>query len=157
MQNTSLRNIETLYDFMKSAGIPLTDDGCFLAYKFVGNDYKDCYSRTIDNSVGSVVKMDRNKVDDDPNRTCSRGLHVGNFEYSGSPSGDRRVVICKVHPKDVVAIPVDYDAAKMRVCEYEVVGEVEKSTKMVSTVATPVNSSFLSSEDYLDDGEYGEY
>jgi len=31
----------------------------------------------------------------------------------------------KVNPKDVVSVPYDYNYSKMRVCEYEVLREVE--------------------------------
>lgn len=30
----------------------------------------------------------------------------------------------KVHPKDVVSVPYDYNGAKMRACRYEVLREV---------------------------------
>jgi hypothetical protein len=34
-------------------------------------------------------------------------------------------MICKVNPADVVAVPSDYNNAKMRVCKYEVINEVD--------------------------------
>jgi hypothetical protein len=68
----------------------------------------------------------RNCVDEDPDRTCSHGLHVCSFDYLPHFShANGHVVVCKVNPADVVAIPRDYNNTKMRVCRYEVVGEYE--------------------------------
>lgn len=125
MQNPSYRAVQGLYSFLEKGGIPLTTDGHFLAYKYVREDYFDCYSGTFDNSVGKIVEMPRNQVDENPERTCSHGLHVCSYEYLPKTTGGSRVVICKINPADVVAIPTDYNDTKMRVCRYEVVGEVE--------------------------------
>ena len=37
---------------------------------------------------------------------------------------DSRVMLVKINPKNVVSIPVDYNLAKGRCCEYEVVDEI---------------------------------
>ena len=127
MQNPSHRAVMELYDFLEAGSIPITENGTFLTYKKIREDWKDIYTGTIDNSIGQVIKMPRNMVDEDSERTCSQGLHVCSYDYLphfGASSGDR-VVICEVNPKDVVAIPKDYNNTKMRVCEYKVVGEVE--------------------------------
>ena len=125
MKNSSNRSIEQLWRFIEHHKLPLTEDGCFLAYKCVKKDFKDKYSGTIDNSIGSVVKMERSKIDDDPTKHCSCGLHVGGLEYSGpkgwySSNGDQCVIV-KVNPKNVVCVPLDHSSSKIRVCEYEVV------------------------------------
>lgn len=127
MRNPSFRAVQDLYPFLEYGKMPITEGGCFLAYKKVRKDYRDIRTGTIDNSVGQVVSMARNSVDEDPNRTCSYGLHVCSFEYLASYSStpDDRVVICKIDPADVVAIPKDYNNTKMRVSRYEVVGELE--------------------------------
>lgn len=44
------------------------------------------------------------------------------LNHYGSSSGTK-IVKVKVHPKDVVSIPVDYNNAKMRTCGYEVIEE----------------------------------
>jgi len=129
MQNPSYRSREALYDFLEHFNAPITEDGCFLAFKRVRSDFKDIHSGTFDNSPGQVVSMPRHKVDDDNNRTCSAGLHVCAEEYLkgfyGSGIGTR-VVVAKVDPKDVVSVPYDYNFSKMRVCHYEVLHEVEQ-------------------------------
>lgn len=124
-QNPSYRVVNSLYDFLEYGKIPITQDGDFVAYKAVASDWKDIYSGTIDNSIGSTPEVPRNEVDEDPEQTCSKGLHVCSFEYLPHFAHvGGHVVVCKVNPKDVVAIPKDYNNTKMRVCRYEVVAEV---------------------------------
>jgi len=122
-QNPSNRALNETYGFLEACNLPITEDGCFLAYKKITSNYLDVYTRTIDNSIGAKPSVPRNQVDEDSERTCSYGLHVASYSYMSSYSGDR-IVICKVNPKDVVAVPKDYNQAKMRVCEYEVISEV---------------------------------
>ncbi len=126
MQNPSYRVVEHLYGFLEYGKNAITEDGDFLAYKAIRADWRDIHSGTMDNSIGQVVSVPRNSVDEDPNRTCSYGLHVCSFEYLPNfAHADGHVVVCKVSPADVVAIPSDYNNTKMRVCRYEVVGEYE--------------------------------
>lgn len=124
MNNPSANSVNELYTFLERRNLPITDDGCFLAYKSVGGNFLDKYSGTIDNSVGTVHRMERNQVDDDKNSHCSHGYHVGALEYSGpggwyNSSGDN-VVVCKVNPADAVSVPTDHSFTKLRVCAYEV-------------------------------------
>lgn len=115
-----------LYLFIESGDFVLTPDGHFLAFKKVRDDYKDIYTGTYDNSVGRTLKMERLDVDPDRSRTCSVGLHFCSYSYLphfGVSSGNR-VVIVKIDPADVVAIPSDYKNAKGRTWRYTVVGEV---------------------------------
>ena len=123
-ENPSSRAVNELYSFLEYGKMPITSDGHFLAYKRIRGNWKDCHSNTIDNSVGRIVEMPRNKVDDDSHRTCSSGLHVCSLEYLKSFWGER-VVACKIHPRDVVSVPVDYNNTKMRVCRYTVVAELD--------------------------------
>ena len=69
--NPSKRASDELLQFLEYGDLPITPDGCFLAYKKVREDYRDCHSGTIDNSVGAFVSMPRNAVQDDPHITCS--------------------------------------------------------------------------------------
>lgn len=130
-RNPSKRSVEQLWPFLQHEGIPLTADGCFLAYKGVRTDFKDVHSGRNDNSVGQILKMPRNQISDDPNHACHAGLHVGAHGYA--TSFGPRVVIVKVDPEHVVCIPHDHSAQKMRVCQYEVVGNSDSKTVMPST------------------------
>lgn len=129
MKNPSKRAVDELFGFMDACSLPVTPDGHFLAYKKVRSDYKDCYSGTIDNSVGNIVEMPRNDVDDDKDRTCSYGLHFCSESYLAHFGGER-IVVLKINPADVVSIPSDYNNAKGRCCKYEVVDELENSGKI---------------------------
>jgi hypothetical protein len=126
MQNPSKRAVTELYGFLEKNNLPITPEGHFLAYKKVRKDFKDIHSGTMDNSVGQILEMARNEVDDDQNRTCSTGLHFCSESYLphfGRDHGDH-VMILKINPADVVSIPNDYNNAKGRACRYEVIGEL---------------------------------
>lgn len=126
MQNPSKRSVDQLYGFLEKNKLPITEDGHFLAFKRVRKDYLDIHSGTIDNSVGQIVEMERNEVNDNPDQTCSQGLHFCSESYLGHfGSADEPVMILKINPADVVSIPSDYNGSKGRCCRYEVVGEVE--------------------------------
>lgn len=135
--NPSDSAIVELFDFMGHKQMPITADGCFLAYKAVDNNYRDLYTNTFDNSVGSVCEMPRADVDSNREKHCSAGLHVGAIDYAkqyggiDDDSGDdeggsgNRLMICKVNPADVISVPTDSRCQKLRACRYEVVSEFE--------------------------------
>ena len=69
--------------------------------------------------VGNPVTMPREECDSDPDRTCSEGLHVGSMEYVNDFGyGDGVILEVLVSPRNVVAVPSDYNNTKMRTCEY---------------------------------------
>jgi len=123
MQNPSKRAVDELYTFLEKGNLPITSDGHFLAYKKVREDYLDVHSGTMDNSVGKIVEMERNMVDDKSENTCSTGLHFCSKDYLQS-FGGAKIMILKINPRDVVSIPADYNATKGRACRYEVIGEL---------------------------------
>jgi hypothetical protein len=135
MANPSFRAVNETYTFLENEGLPITEDGCFLGYKAVRNNYTDKRTGKFDNSVGQVVKMLRNQVDENYHQDCSYGLHVGSLGYveqfagfargqACSENGDRLLIV-KVNPKDVVSVPEYAGHTKMRVCEYVVVDEIK--------------------------------
>jgi hypothetical protein len=128
MGNPSKRAVDELYDFLEAGELPITEDGCFLAFKNVRSDYKDIHSGTFDNSVGKVCEMSRNRVCDNKDQTCSSGLHFCSIAYlpSFSDSGGGKTMILKINPADVVSIPSDYNNTKGRCCRYEVVAEYKE-------------------------------
>lgn len=152
MQNPSYRAVNELYGFLEKNTLPITPDGHFLAYKKVEDTYLDVHSKTVPNKPSylftdeekatmpilggrkkevtvdiennvTVVSMDRNRVNDDKNQTCSEGLHFCSKEYLGSFGGNR-IMILKINPRDVVSIPTDYNHSKGRACRYEVISEL---------------------------------
>jgi len=140
MLNPSKRAVTELYRFLEKGNLPITEDGHFLAYKKVRKDFKDCHTGTLDNSVGKVLEMERNKVDDDQNRTCSSGLHFCSMSYL-SQFGGERTMILKINPRDVVSIPTDYNDSKGRTCRYEVVGELGVKPEEAFTAAVQENAN----------------
>jgi hypothetical protein len=149
-KNPSYRAVQELYSFLTHKYLPITEDGHFLAYKAVNNNFLDKHTKTIDNSVGQVVSMPRYRVDDNCNQGCGAGLHVGAIEYVRyyGGSGDR-VVICKVNPADVVSVPLDSEQQKVRCCRYEVVAEYEG--EILEAVKDFDNKSDEEYEEYDDD------
>ena len=127
--NPSKSSQDDLLLFCVANGFMITDDGAILAYKSVRGDYMDLHSGTIRNAVGDKVSMERNDVDDNRNVTCSDGLHFAAYGYASTWAGpidgvDRKLMLMKVHPRDVVSIPIDYNNQKGRCCYYEVVDEI---------------------------------
>jgi hypothetical protein len=129
MLNPSYRSRECLYNFLEQFDAPITPEGNFIAFKRISKNWKDIHSGKFDNSIGTVVQMDRAKVDDDPQHTCSSGLHICADKYLQhfADAEHSRTVVVEVIPAHVVAVPYDYDFAKMRVCEYKVLAEIEPS------------------------------
>jgi hypothetical protein len=124
--NPSERAKQELYAFLDKNNHPITKSGNFIGYKKVRDDFKDVHTGTFDNSPGLIVEMPREAVDDNPNQTCSRGLHLANWEYASNFYVGGKMLECEVDPADVVAVPVDYNQAKMRVCKYKVIGIVDQ-------------------------------
>lgn len=142
MKNPSKRAVDELYGFLEKNNLPLTPDGHFLAYKKVRKDFLDIHSGTMDNSPGTIVEMERNKVDDNKDQTCSTGLHFCGLSYLGHFGGsDSRVVIVKINPADVVSIPSDYNGAKGRACRYEVIGEMGVSAEEAFDKSVQANAN----------------
>jgi hypothetical protein len=153
MQNPSNRAVNETYTFLENYGLPITDDGCFLAYKAVRNDYMDIYSGKLDNRVGCAPSIPRNMVDENYERDCSTGLHVGALDYvvqyghfvKGAEINvnGNRLLIVKVNPKDVVSVPKYENHPKMRVTQYLVVSEIKDIVKELDKVVYTSNAENL--------------
>lgn len=124
-----------LHAFLQYNDLAINEQGNVLAWKVVTPNFKDKFTGTFDNSVGSTVSMARTKVTFDPTKTCSHGLHACAFGYltSFSSSGDQ-VVLVEIDVRDIVSVPVDYDGKKIRCCKYVV-------SKHVGTWGIDIDSS----------------
>lgn len=135
-KNPSSSSVRELYDFLAYKELPITEDGCFLAYKGLQSDFwsisgnintkvikgkVDSQGR-IFNGVGEEIEVERYMVDDNREHHCSFGLHAGSLDYARGFSRGKLVVV-KINPKDVVSVPTDYDCQKCRVTAYTVVSE----------------------------------
>lgn len=124
-RNPDADAIEDLFRFLDHNTLPLTKEGNFLAYKLVRADYKDIYTGTFDNSVGTEPSMPREMCEKDRSVTCSRGLHFCSKEYLPYYGNmNSRIMVVEVSPTDVVSIPTDYNNAKGRACKYKIIGEI---------------------------------
>jgi len=121
MRNPSYQSRKELYLFLENGDMPITEDGRFLAYKWVRDNYHDVHSGKFDNSVGKILEMPRGKVDDNRENLCSSGFHVCTHGYTAFGP---RLMLVAVAPEDVVSVPKDYNNAKMRCCKYEVLKEI---------------------------------
>lgn len=151
MRNPSSRAVEELYGFLEKGELPITPDGCFLAYKKVSSNFRDVHSNSVVNkpahlmsqserdelpvqaglvktSVKSTaagdrteVSMPRNSVDDVATNTCSHGLHFCSLGYLKSFGGEHTLIL-KINPADVVSIPTDYNLTKGRTWRYQIEG-----------------------------------
>lgn len=127
-QNPDLTAYDEVLLFLESGNMPITSDGCFLAYKYVRDDYYSCHSgrgpNEVRNRIGDTPSMERNSVCSDRTLTCERGLHFCSAQYLvGNANHNKRLMIVKVAPEDVVSIPVDYNNSKGRAWRYVVIAE----------------------------------
>lgn len=138
---------EHVYRFIEKGNMPITPDGCFLAFKRVREDFSSFHSGQEDVSitdletkenvvqrghishrVGTELVMIRDACDDNRFQTCSVGLHACSHSYLPHYCSSRgRVMIVKINPRDVVAVPNDYNDAKLRCCRLQVVGEIPQA------------------------------
>lgn len=154
MANPSMTARNELYLFLEAANLPITEDGCFLAYKAVRSDFKDIHSGKFDNSPGAHLSMPRSEVDDNRNVTCSYGFHAAAYQYARNfmQSGGKMVAV-KINPADVVSVPSDYNNQKLRCSQYIVQFEVPDAADVFK------DRAYVSSHDTLnwgDDDAYGD-
>lgn len=134
-QNPQPHSREQLYEWLSRRDFTITRDGCFIAYKGVREDNTsvrrgpavvngEAVDGHVPNTPGAVVEIARSRVAFDPAVGCASGLHVGDYEYAhGWAQGALLRVL--VDPRDVVSVPTDCNAAKMRVCRYRVVEVID--------------------------------
>jgi hypothetical protein len=158
--------IRELYDFLSYKELPITEDGCFIAYRGLQGDYFSVAGNKetkvlkgqvnsrgqIYNGVGEEIEVERNCVDDDRNNQCSFGVHAGSHSYATNWSRGK-VVAVKINPKDVVSVPKDYDCQKLRCCAYKVVAEIEHE---IESPATDKNGAPIQNAQYTEENKWRE-
>lgn len=130
---------DRIFDWIEAGCMPITEDGCFLAYKRVDYDYTSFHDGKTNNPVGGWVRLPRSMCDDSQHNTCSTGLHFCSQGYLPSYHGGRgRILVLKVNPADVIAIPDEYGTAKGRACAYEIIAELSEAPRVaVENPETP--------------------
>ncbi len=133
---------DDLYRFMEKGNLPLDPDGFVLGFKRVRSDYLSIHSGVeqvkvweadaeeptvmqgrLRYPVGGRLEMNREDCDPNRDRTCSRGLHVCSYEYLKFFGGDKLLIV-RVDPEFVTAIPADHNDQKLRCCKLEVMAEI---------------------------------
>ena len=127
-----------LANFLLRNALPITDRGTFLAYRYVNDKFYDCHTGTMDNMIGNSVEMAREECDSDREKTCSRGLHVCHYSYLAN-NGTTHLVV-EINPRDVVAVPTDYNGAKMRVCRFRVLSTVDHFASKLKVDCDPLQT-----------------
>ena len=129
-----------LFDFLSVRELPITEDGCFLAYKGVQGDYwsvnvnkktrilkgQTNSSGQVLNAPNEIIECHRGDVDSSRDACSTHGLHVGSLEYATNWAGPNgKVMVVKIDPKYVVSVP-EREACKCRVSKYEVIKEMKQ-------------------------------
>lgn len=146
MKNRS-HSAEDILRFKKKSDLPLTNDGCILAYKLLksrGNPENqehnsiegicfDVHSGRVPQRVGTYVHVDEELVDRNRHNECSNGLHIARLGYLRGFGGDKCFLV-KIRPEDIITVPHG-DANKVRVCGYHILFELnsEEYNKAKST------------------------
>lgn len=120
--------------------LTFTEDGCFIGYKGCQKNAQtgiaesiytgpgivngDVYNGHIPNPDGAVVEIDRSLVENNPSVGCASGMHVGTYDYARR-WGDGILCRVKVNPRDVISVPFDCSAQKIRCCRYTVLDHEE--------------------------------
>lgn len=144
--NPSLKSLDDLYRWIKNGDLVIDPDGDIVAYKTVlikngepvsvhdGTAFVNGEEFTghIPNSPGTVISMARSQVNADEFTHCSYGLHAGTHAYAEEFASwqhrhglETKLILVKINPRDVVAVPNDHSAAKMRVSRYVVLSMID--------------------------------
>lgn len=164
-RNPSQASRSQLFGWLKAGGFTITTEGMIVGYKSVRHDglsahagrepvtvvQQDGTTETVTGHVpypvGATVWMPRHLVDDDRDSACSVGLHVGTYSYAENFSHKMLVVL--VDPADVVSVPTDCSAQKMRVCRLRVAA-MHDGEQLTDTVIEAIRTlpDFEATEEY---------
>ena len=169
MLNPSSNSVEELYTFLGYKSLPITPEGKVLGYKGVQNDFWSTTGNAdtvvvqgetnerhqILNKVGETIEVQRRCVDDNKDRGCSHGLHIGSYDYAeGWAGSDGKLLLVEFDPEDAVSVPTCSDYQKLRVSKYKVVADIsdtrEELNKAVYNYNQPIYGSDGDNEDCCD-------
>jgi hypothetical protein len=136
-QNPNEHSRTQLYDWLDAqAGFTIDSSGNIVGYKGVTADGLSKFAGkaivdgepiegNVPNRVGSTISTPRSEVEHDPAVGCAPGLHVGTWEYASNWGAGGKVLTVLVNPRDVVSVPTDSGAQKLRTSRYFVKSECE--------------------------------
>jgi len=128
-------SVQDVLKFMERGDLPLTDDGCIIAYKVLRSTSKvdnsplgqgifvDCHTGKVEQRVGSFVTQSIDLIRQDKAQ-CGTGLHIARRAYLRSFGGDI-IVMVKIKPEDVIVVP-NGEPDKMRVRGYHILAKIPK-------------------------------
>lgn len=129
--NVDSHTRENLFTWLAAEDFSITADGDIVAYKGLNADGTSIHAGPafvdgkpfnghVPNEIGSTISISREDVVSNPAIGCAYGLHAGTYEYANAFA---RGLLVEVHinPRDVVSVPTDCNAQKMRVSRYRVV------------------------------------
>lgn len=130
-QNPSQESRESLFDFVTHWGLTIRENGDFIAYKGVQDDFRSRRSGPaivnnvrmngyVPNKPGNLIEIERSYVDADRSNACGQGLHAGTYDYASW--WGTKIMAVAINPRDVVAVPRN-EVTKLRVSRYEVLTE----------------------------------
>lgn len=104
--------------------------------------YTDWYSGTFNYEIGETHKMPREDCNPDPSVGCSKGLHVGSYDYVHMFGLETEPIqACLVSPEDVVAIP-EHDNSKIRTCRFHSLGLMDTTEDVWKLDTVHIQESF---------------
>jgi hypothetical protein len=123
-----LHSVDDLLRFLSKGDLPITNDGCFIAYKMLStspeeNVFVDLHTRRVKQKVGSIVEIPEKLVNSNRNVSCASGLHIARRDYLAGFGGNV-CVLCKIDPMDVITVPHE-DASKIRVMRYFIIDKFD--------------------------------
>lgn len=152
MQAERGHTVEELLLFLKTADLPIANDGSIVIYKGLNTKpsklgsiigrFVDPHSEKVVQDVGDYVHMDESMVDPNRTRDCSQGLHVASKGYL-SMFRTGSILLGKVNPEDIIAVPKN-EPTKMRVKGYHLIAllpsEGAELVKRSASISTHVES-----------------
>lgn len=165
--NPNPQSRESFYEFITRYGLTIRKDGFVIAYKGLQDDFGSInkgygivdgveVNGTLYNKPGSVLRFPRKDVDSNTAVGCSQGLHAGTHAYATQWARGGKLVAVAINPMNVVSVPDDCTFQKLRVCEYEVLNEVDPLEEAIATSGADSASYWASSWDdsYHGNGDY---
>lgn len=136
--NPFITDKKELAKYLLNGDYEITEDGYLLAYKSVNTDYTSHYDNKTMHKVGDVVEV--KDYDSNSMNLCSQGLHFATKSYiTGMYAGKKgRIIMVKIHPSDIIAIPQEANNTKGRCRKYEVVEDFRLDKELKETTTQTV-------------------
>lgn len=165
--NPEQHSRDSLFSWINGRNITITPEGDFIAYKGVqtgSNGYESINSGTatvngvvhkghIPNHEGAVIEMPRSTVEHDTAVGCSTGLHAGTWKYAHDFARSA-VLVVRINPRDVVSVPTDCNAQKLRVSRYVVLNVIENEFSGTTYTSAQAEDEYWDDEDEYYEEEY---